>query len=166
MNMDSVKNMKQSVIGVTKEFFRKNFNEDAFELGESFERTYLDLVQQHEEKDATEVTGIRQLIVQFKPALASVLEPCEEFDELMTMVMWMFKAVWDGANRRKKKPVPRKDGPTMPGSDSSINLTFFCSECEQDFEIPDELKFKILNGSEEVELPKHHGKEMKIRISR
>ena len=166
MNIDSVKNMRQSVIGVTKEFFRKNFNEDAAELGEVFERTYLDLIQQHEEKDATEVAGIRQLIVQFKPALASVLEPCEEFDELLTMVMWMFKAVWDGANRRKKKPVPRKEGPTMPGSDQSINLTFFCTECEQDFEIPEDLKLKILNGSEEVELPKHHGKEMRIRISR
>jgi ethanolamine utilization protein EutA len=158
--------MRQSVVGVTKEFFRKNFSKEAADLGESFERTYLNLVKQHTEEDDTEVSGIRQLIVQFKPALASVLEPCEEFDELMTMVMWMFKAVWDGANRRKKKPAPRKDGPTMPGSDQSVNLTFFCAECEQDFEIPDDLKSKILNGSEEVELPKHHGKKMKLRISK
>jgi ethanolamine utilization protein EutA len=166
MNIDSVQNMRQSVVGVTKEFFRKNFSKEAADLGESFERTYLNLVKQHTEEDDTEVSGIRQLIVQFKPALASVLEPCEEFDELMTMVMWMFKAVWDGANRRKKKPAPRKDGPTMPGSDQSVNLTFFCAECEQDFEIPDDLKSKILNGSEEVELPKHHGKKMKLRISK
>jgi len=166
MNIDSVQNMRQSVIGVAKEFFLKNFREDASELGDSFEQTYLELVGQHNEKDDTEVAGIRELIVQFKPALASVLEPCEEFDELMTMVMYMFKAVWDGANRRKKKPVPRKDGPTIPGSDPSINLTFFCTECEQDFEIPEDLKSRILNESEEVELPKHHGKEMRIQISR
>jgi ethanolamine utilization protein EutA len=166
MNIDSVKNMKQSVIGVTKEFFQKNFPEDASTLGMSFERTYLEMVQQHEEIDDSEVAGIRQLIVQFRPALSSVLGPCEEFDELMTMVMYMFKAVWDGANRRKKKPAPRKDGPTIPGSDPSINLTFYCTECELDFEIPDDLKSKILNGSQALDLPMHHGKEMKIRISK
>ncbi len=166
MTIDSVSSMKQNIIGVVKGFFEKNFSEDAASLGDSFERNYEGLLQQQEEEDTSEVTGIRQLIVQFKPALASVLQPCEEFDQLLTMVMWMFKAVWEGAHRRKRKPSPKREGPVMPGSDQSVNLTFFCAVCEEEVDIPHDVKKQILNSEDEVELPKHCGKDVRIRISR
>ena len=166
MTIDSVSNMKQHVIGVTKGFFEKKFSEEAAGLAESFERKYEGLLQLQEDEEPSEVAGIRQLIVQFKPALASVLQPCEEFDELLTMVMWMFKAVWEGAHRRKRKPSPKREGPVMPGSDHSVNLSFFCAVCEEEVDVPHDVKKQILISDDEVELPKHCGKDVKIRISK
>ena len=163
---DKVETMRYHVIGVAKGFFEKHFTEDAESMGDSFEAEYKKQLQQHELKDASEVEGLRRLIVSFRPALSLVLQPCEEFDTLLTMMLWMFKAPWEGAHRRKKKPPPKKKGPIMPGSDKSLDIRFYCSVCEQDFDIPYDLKAQILNGSEEVEIPKHHEQEMKIRISR
>ncbi|MHA2191350.1 MAG: ethanolamine ammonia-lyase reactivating factor EutA, partial [Candidatus Thorarchaeota archaeon] len=99
-------------------------------------------------------------------ALASVLQPCEEFDMLMTMVLWMFKATWEGAHRRRKKPSSRREGPVMPGSDQSISISFYCAVCEEEIDVPYDRKMQILNSEDEVELPAHCGQPVKIRISK
>ena len=163
---DNVSNMRYHVIGIAKGFFEKHFSEDAESMGNSFEAQYLAQLEQHELKDTSEVEGLRSLIVSFRPALSSVLQPSEEFDTLLTMMLFMFKASWEGAHRRKKKPAPKKKGPIMPGSDKSLNIKFYCTVCKQDFDIPYDLKAQILNGLEEVEIPKHHEQVMKIRISK
>jgi ethanolamine utilization protein EutA len=165
VRVDSVSNMKQNVISVVKGFFKERLPDDGVALGGSFERTYLHLLQS-QTSDESEVAGIRQLIVQFRPALTSVLQPCEEFDELMTMVMYMFKAVWEGAHRRKTKPSPRATGPRLPGSDESFRLFFFCTECGHEVPVPEDIRIKILSESEEVDIPEHHGRQMRIRILR
>ncbi len=164
---DNVKNIESHVTGISRGFFEKHFSEDAERMSNSFEAAYKALLEQYELKDDSEVEGLRRLIVSFRPALSSVLEPSEEFDNLLTMMLFMFKASWEGAHRRRKKPpAKKKTGPIMRGSDQSVKLTFFCSVCDEEVDVPHETKKLILNSEEEVELPKHCRKDVKIRISR
>jgi ethanolamine utilization protein EutA len=85
---------------------------------------------------------------------------------LLTMILWMFKAPWEGAHRRKSKPPPTKKGPIMPGSDQTVNITFYCSVCEEEIKVPYDKKIEILSSEDLVELPTHCGQELKIRISK
>ncbi len=163
---DTVGNMKHHVIGVVKGFFEKHFPDDAETLANSFEQQYRQILQEDELKNLTEVEGLRRLITSFKPALSSVLEPCEEFDMLLTMMLFVFKASWEGAHRRKKKPAPKKKGPMMPGSDQSTIITFHCSICNEEVDVPYDRKMQILNSAGEEPLPVHCGQEVKLRITK
>ena len=164
---DNVKNIESHVIGIVRGFFEKHFSEDAEEMSNSFEVAYNTHLEQYKLKDDSEVDGLRRLIISFRPALSSVLDQGEEFDNLLTLMLFMLKASWEGAHRRKKKPpAKKKSGPIMPGSDQSVSLSFFCSVCEEEVDVPHEIKMQILSSEEEVELPTHCGKDVKIRISR
>ncbi len=163
---DNVDNMKHRVIGVVKGFFEKHFTEDAESLTNSFEQKYGEILCEDELKALTEVEGLRKLITSFKPTLSSVIEPCEEFDMLLTMMLFMFKAPWEGAHRRKKKPASEKTGPMMPGSDQSIIITFHCGVCNEEVDVPYDKKMQILNSDGEEPLPVHCGQEVKLRISK
>ncbi|KXH70158.1 MAG: hypothetical protein AM326_01035 [Candidatus Thorarchaeota archaeon SMTZ-45] len=163
---DAVGNWKSRVLHIVKGFFEMHFPENAEDMAKAFSEKFTSLVEVNERDDATEVEGLRNLIVSFRPALSSVLEPCEEFDMLMTMMVYSFKASWEGAHQRKSKPPAAKKGPVMPGSDQSVCLEFFCSVCGQLVDVPYEMKMEILNSEEEVELPTHCEQPVKIRISR
>jgi ethanolamine utilization protein EutA len=163
---DAVGNMKSHVISIVRGFFEKHFPDDVEDMSKAFAEKYIALVEQQEREDATEVEGMRNLIVSFRPALSSVLQPCEESDMLMTMMLYSFKASWEGAHRRKSKPTAPKKGPVMPGSDQSMNLEFYCSICEQVVDLPYEKKMEVLNSEDEVELPTHCGQTVRIRITR
>jgi len=164
---DSVKNAEHHVFGIVKGFFEKHLGEDAERLINSFEAAYTAQLEKYELKDSSEVEGFRRLIVSFRPALSSVLDPGEEFDNLLTMMLFMFKASWEGVHRRKKiPPSKKKSGPIMPGSDQSVTLAFFCSVCEEEVDVPHEVKKQILSSEEEVKLPKHCGEDVKIKIFR
>ena len=158
--------MKQHIIGVVKTFFEKQFPERSEEWSKSFEEEYTKLVEINDGDNMSEVEGMRNIIVSFRPALSSVLEPCEEYDILMTMVQSMLKAPWEGAHRRSTKTVTPKKGPVMPGSDQSIDVEFYCVICEQVIDVPHEKKMEILNSEDEVQLPVHCDHPVKIRISR
>ena len=163
---ENVENVKHNVIGVVKDFFEKHFTKDADKLTRSFEDKYGELHGDVVLKDLTEVDGLRLLITSFKPALSSVLEPCVEFDMLVTMMLFMFKASWEGANRRKKKPVRKKMGPILPGSDHLINVTFHCPVCNEEVDVPYDKKMRILNSEGDEPLPVHCGQVVKIGISK
>jgi ethanolamine utilization protein EutA len=163
---DSVNNTKHHIIGVVKGFFEKHFPETAEEFSKAFEAKFRVIVEENERDDASEVEGLRNLIISIRPALSSILEPCEEYDMLMTMLQFMLKAPWEGAHRRKSKPSAPKKGPVMPGSDQSINLEFYCAICERVIDVPPEKKMEIQTSEDEVELPKHCETPVKIRISR
>ena len=166
MTNEKVENMKHSVISVVKGFFEKHFPDEAQDMRKSFEDKYTTLLQELGLEGLSEVEGMRNLIVSFKPALSSIMQPCEEYDMLLTMVLWMFKAPWEGAHRRKSKPPQPKKGLVMPGSDQSINITFYCTVCEKEIDVPHETKMQILSSDEDVELPTHCGQDLKIRISK
>lgn len=162
----NVRHWKSRAHSIVKAFFEEHFPEDAEKMSKAFAEKYTALVEANERDGATEVEELRNIIVSFRPALSSVLQPCEEFDMLMTMMVWTFKASWEGAHRRKSKPPAPKKGPAMPGSDQSMDIEFYCSVCKQVVDVPYEKKMEILNSEEKVELPIHCEQPVKIRISR
>jgi ethanolamine utilization protein EutA len=163
---DNVENMRYRVIGIVKGFFETHFAEDAERLTDSFEDKYMELLEEDELRNLNEVEGLRKLVTSFKPALSSVLQPCKELDMLLTMMLFTFKASWEGANRREKKPTKMKKGPIIPGSDQSVIVTFHCGVCNEEVDVPYNKKMQILNSEGEEPLPLHCGQEVRIRISR
>ena len=170
MSMDSVATLRKYISHVTSEFFQKHFPENDVNMSSSFEVTYNSLVEQYVMREDSEVERIRRIVVSYRPALSSVLEPCAEFDTLMTMVQMTLKASWDGAHRRKKMKdqgvESKKTGPIMPGSDQSINLVFFCSVCNEEVEVPHDIRKQVLNSDDELDLPTHCNQPVKIKIIR
>jgi ethanolamine utilization protein EutA len=158
--------MKHNLLALVSDFFEKYFPDNAEELSNSFEKTFLELVEDKETADATEVEGLRNLITSFKPALSLTMDPCEEFDMLMTMVLSSLRASWEGAHRRRAKSEATAKGPILPGSDQSLDLEFYCPICKQVVDVPHDKKLEILNSDEQVELPRHCGQELNIRITK
>ena len=169
MSDDAVASLRKYVSHMTSEFFTKHFPEKAETMSDSFEDAYNLVFDQYVMRDDSEVEKIRRIIVSYRPALSSVLEPCAEFDALLTMALMTLKASWEGANRRKKMKKQgveaKKTGLIMPGSDQSMNLVFFCSVCEEEIVVPHEVKKQILNSDDDVELPQHCGQSAKVKIS-
>ncbi|MHA1347532.1 MAG: ethanolamine ammonia-lyase reactivating factor EutA [Candidatus Heimdallarchaeaceae archaeon] len=162
INLESV---KSATIWMVNVFFKKYHTEDEPDMMDSFSQKYDSLLQQHEQEDFSDLSRLYRLISEFKPALASVLQPGAEFEGMCNVMADMFDVTLAGIKRRLENKIRRpKDGPVLPGSDKSINIKYFCSECDQSFEIPDDMKEKLLNSSEKMEIPKHHEKEMEIRI--
>ncbi|TFH09570.1 MAG: hypothetical protein E4H14_04225 [Candidatus Thorarchaeota archaeon] len=166
MSVDTVSSIRKYVSYITSEFFEKIFNENAERMRSNFEEAYNSLLDQYKMRDNSEIEKLRRIIVSYRPALTTVLEPSAEFDALMTMIQTTLKVSWDGAHRRKNDPKKKKRGPIMPGSDQSVNLVFYCSVCDEEIDVTHEDKQKILNSEEDMELPQHCGQDVKIKISR
>ncbi len=166
MSVDTSSSIRKYVSYITSEFFTKQFPDDAEILSNSFEEAYNSLLDQYIMREESEIERLRRIIVSYRPALSSVLEPCAEFDALMSMVQMTLKVSWEGAHRRKSQPVKKESGPILPGSDPSVNLTFICSICEMEITVPNDIKQEILNSDDNVNLPEHCGKPVKIKISR
>lgn len=161
----NVESVKSATIWIVNVFFKKYHTEDEPEMMDSFSQKYDSLLQQYEQEDITDLSRLYRLISEFKPALASVIQPGIEFDGMCGAMIDMFDITLAGVKRRMENKIRRpKEGPVLPGSDKSINIKYFCTVCEQSFEIPDDRKLKLLNSSEKMEMPKHHKKEMEIRI--
>ncbi len=155
-----------TVIGTVHAFFDKYNKENAEELGGKFEKEYDSLIKQHEKEDKTELSQFYRLISEFRPALESVLEKSKIFDNLCDRISEMFDIVLASIQRQVDNKIrrPTEDGPVLPGSDKSTTIRFFCTACEDFFEIPEDLKIQLLNSDDTIELPKHHDKELEIRI--
>ena len=163
---DRTRTMKSHILNMSRSFFGKYLPENEEKLSRAFEENYLRLTESTEVDDASEVEGLRTLIVSFRPALAAVLEPCEEFDMLMAMALSILKAPWEGAHRRTTRPPAMPKGPTMPGSDQSVIMEFRCGVCGQVIDVPHEKKMELLNSEDLVDLPAHCDQPLRIRISR
>ncbi len=81
-----VNRLKWRVIETVSKFFEEYYSEDASDLEESFTRQYEMLLQQHDTNDVSENSKLHHLIIEFKPALESVLQPGEQFDRLMGII--------------------------------------------------------------------------------
>ena len=160
---EKVENMRYYILEIVKNFFEKYYPNDSEEMYRSFENKYTSLLVGDYD---SEIEGLQNLIVSFKPALSLIMEPCAEYDMLLTMMVSTFKARWENAHRRKQRPVSSKKGPIMPGSDDSVSLTFHCAVCGEEIDIPYEQKMKILNSEDEEHIPTHCGQTLRIRISK
>ena len=159
---------KWAIIETLKMIFMKNSPKDAESLVESFTKKYEILLQEHEQEDKTDISRYYRLIMEFKPALASIVKPGKEFDNICDLAINQFNVPLNRIRREinDKKERVHKKGPTLPGSSKAIDLRYFCTICKQEFKIPSDIKTQLLNSSQKMELPKHHEKEMEIRIKR
>ncbi len=164
MPIENVETMRYHTPGIVRGFFEKHFPEKADEMAKSFREKFESLLVK---EYSSEVEGLQNIIVSIKPAVDTVLEPCEEYDMLMTMLLFTLKASWEGAHRRKTTgSLDLNKGPVMPGSNQSVQITFHCAECGEEVDIPYVQKMEILNSEGEVPLPTHCGQEVKLKISK
>ncbi len=161
-----IASQKWYIIGIVHTFLDKYNKENAEELKDIFENKYNELSKQHEEEDNTELLQFYRLISEFRPALEAIIEPGQIFDNLCHRMAEMFDITLAGIQRKVDNKIrrPSEDGPLMPGSDKSTTIKFFCTVCKEFLDIPKNLKEQLLNSDEIIELPKHHNKELEIRV--
>ncbi len=149
-----------------KFILEKKGHQDSEELGNKFMQEHAKLIKTYEKEDLTELSRYYRHIMMVKPALNTILKPGMEYDELCDALVSHFNITLDRIRKQvnDKNAKKKRSGPILPGSNKSFELRYFCSVCNDSFEIPPEMKEKIDNSDEKVELPKHHDKEMVIKI--
>jgi len=160
INMESQKNS----LGYYIYYLLENSgHKDSEELGNKFMEEHGRLLKNHEAEDKTDIALFYRHIMMVKPALNTILKPGSEFDAVCDTLLQSFNVVLDRVRRtiNDKKAMKKKSG---PGSNKSFELRYFCTVCNESFEIPLEMKERIDNSDEKVELPEHHDKEMVIKI--
>ncbi len=163
-----IESVKSGISGIVSKFFEKSINKDTAQLKDSFISKYNSILEKYKEEDTNDYLKLRRLITEFKPALSSVLQLGEEFDGLCESVIPFFNVMLDSAKQQIMGESSRSKtkGPVMPGSDQSTDIRYYCTVCKQKFDIPQKMKTQLLNSVENVVIPEHHGKEMKIMIVR
>jgi ethanolamine utilization protein EutA len=163
INIDS---QKQAQGYYVKVILETNGNPEAESLGEKFMQHYEKLLKEHEEEDIYDLHRYYRLITEFKPALLTILKPGKEFDMICDMAVKSFNGPLDRIRRQIKENrlTPTIKGPVMPGSSKTMDLKYLCTVCNQIFDIPPEVKEKLLNSDETQKLPKHCEKEMILKI--
>jgi len=154
------------IVGTVHAFLDKYNKENSEELKDIFENKYNELIKQHEKEDTTDIQRFYRLISEFKPALEVIMEPGQIFDNMCDRMVEMFDLTLAGIQRKLDNKIrrPSEDGPVMPGSDETTTIKFFCTVCKEFQDIPENLKEELLNSDETIKLPKHHDKELEIRI--
>jgi ethanolamine utilization protein EutA len=162
----SLKSQKSNLESYLKFILEKNLHHDIEDLVNRFMKEHEKLLKKHEKEDITDLSRFYRHIMMFKPALNNILKPGKEYDELCDIMISSFNVVLDRVRRQvnDKKPKKKITGPILPGSSKSFELRYFCTVCNESFEIPAEKKALIDNSDEKIELPRHHDKEMVIKI--
>ena len=162
----SIESQKSSLEYYIKFILEKNLHHDTEDLTISFMKKHEELVNKHDEEDNTELSRFYRHVMMFKPALSTILKPGKEYDEICDLMVSTFNVVLDRVRGQVNDKNAKKKiaGPIMPGSSKSFELKYFCTVCNESFEIPPEEKALIDNSDEKIELPIHHDKEMVIKI--
>lgn len=147
-----------AIIETLKVYFLKTVGSP--ELGESFEIEYKALLDEIE--DLTDLLRMQSLRKNIKPALALVLSKDDNLETPLQLATDIIDRILHAAKARFNSS--SSSGPTLPGSNQSFNIKYYCKVCEESFEIPTEDKKVILAGDAEVEIPLHHEKTMEIKI--
>ncbi|MHA1451817.1 MAG: hypothetical protein ACTSRD_03045, partial [Promethearchaeota archaeon] len=79
---------------------KNNGHTDYEKLMNSFIDEQNRLIKQHAQEDITELAQFYRLIMTIKPALLSILQPGQEFDQICDMIVDMFNGV---LNRVRKQ---------------------------------------------------------------
>ncbi|MFX1500422.1 MAG: ethanolamine ammonia-lyase reactivating factor EutA [Promethearchaeota archaeon] len=161
-----MESQKSALKHFVKFILDKNGREDSEELTNKFMQKHEELLKAHEKEDITELSRYYRHIMMVKPALNAILKPGKEYDQICDTLVFNFNGTLDRIRRQvnDKNSKKKSKGPILPGSSKSFELRYFCIVCNESFEIPPEMKAKIDNSIEKIELPKHHNKEMIIKI--
>ena len=150
---------KWSMTTIVKMTLQKTHPENYAELVDVFTAQYDALLKDHETEDTSELLRYYRLVMQFKPALATILKPGADFDNMCDYALLSFNVVLDRIRSQLKED-------KVPKGKVTMELKYFCAVCHQAFDIPPKDKAKIENSDDKLELPKHCGKEMIIKIMR
>ncbi|MHA1199306.1 MAG: ethanolamine ammonia-lyase reactivating factor EutA [Candidatus Heimdallarchaeaceae archaeon] len=161
-----IENQKWAIVGIMHAFLDRYNKENAEELRESFSKTYDSLVEEHKKEDITELSQYYRLVSEFRLSLESIMDQGQIFDNLCDRMAELFDITLAGIQRQANNEIrrPTENGPMMPGSDKATTIKFFCTVCEKFLDISEDLKEQLLISDETIELPKHHDKELEIRI--
>ena len=162
----NIESQKQAQAYYIKFILEKNGNPEAESLGEKFMQQYEKLLKEYKEVDIYDLHRYYRLIIEFKPALLTILKPGKEFDMICDLAVKNFNGPLDRIKKQIKENrfTPAMKGPIMPGSSKAMDLKYLCTVCNQTFEIPPEIKEKLLNSDEKQLLPIHCKKEMVVKI--
>jgi ethanolamine utilization protein EutA len=166
INVDS---QKWAQVYYIKAILEANANPNAESLADEFMQQYERLLKEHENEDIYDLYRYYRLITEFKPALSTILKPGKDFDMICDTAVVNFNVPLDRIRKQVKqnKLTPKKRGPVMPGSSKSMDLRYYCTLCNQSFEIPPKIKEELLNSDDQKQaLPTHCDKEMVIKIIR
>jgi ethanolamine utilization protein EutA len=157
---------KESAIGFVKVYLQKIMPSEAESLSNNFTQIYEKALLQHEKEDQNDLARFYHLIIEFKPALTAILKPGKEFDNICDYIAQQFNLTLDRVRRQinEGKPQKKQMGTGVTQKDQTIHLQYFCTVCKQSFEIPPDIQKQLLNSDEKVSLPKHHDKEMVVKI--
>jgi ethanolamine utilization protein EutA len=166
INVDSYKTTQEYYI---KMILEANANPNADSLAKKFMVEYEKLLKESENEDIYDLHRFYRLIMKFKPALLTILKPGKDFDMICDAAISNFNVPLERIRKQikeNKPPLKKNVGPIIPGSSKTMDLRYLCTVCNQNFEIPSEIKEKLLNDDEKQELPEHCEKEMVIKIVR
>jgi ethanolamine utilization protein EutA len=148
-------------------FLEKNSFENKDSLMEKFKENYGKQLELHKQEDQTDLARFYRVVMEFRPALLTIVKPGQLFDSMCDMMVSMYNVPLQRFQREINEKSPKNKklaGPVIPGSSSSMNLMYFCTVCKQNLEIPSEIKTKLLNSDEKIPLPQHCEKEMGVKI--
>ena len=162
----NIENQKSSLEFYIKYTLENSGHQDSEELGSKFMQEHGKLLKNYESEDKTDLARFYRHIMMVKPALNTILNPGKEYDGLCNVLLQAFNVVLDRVKRTVNDINAKKriSGPILPGGNKLFELRYFCTVCNESFEIPLDMKEKIDSSSERVELPTHHDKEMVIKI--
>lgn len=160
----SMESQRSSLEFFVKYILQSNGHSDSEVLGTKFMEEHSKLVKIYEAEDLTELSQFYRLIMNVKPALSKILKPGEEFDMVCDAMIDNFNAVLNRVRQQvnDQRVIKKRSGPIIPGS-GAFELRYYCTVCNESFDIPPEIK-KKLDNDEEIELPLHCDKHMVIKI--
>ena len=140
----NVETQKSGIIQLVKYILSKQDPTNAEGMGEKFVEKWDKLCKQHESEDKTNLTQFYRRIMEFKPALTSIIDPGELFDTICDTVITSFNVVLNRIRSQvnEDRPRIRTKGAILPGTNNSLTLSYFCTICKQSFPVPPEIQKK------------------------
>jgi len=156
--LDSYKN---ALVFYLKHVLDNNKYENSEELVGKFAWAHNTLLKEQEKKEDNKLDRLNKYITQLKPALDTILEPGKVYDDVCDAWIASLNIPLDRIRRQinDKKHEKSKKKP-------SFDLRYVCTVCNETLEIPKEIKKQIEAGAENIDLPKHHDKQMIIKIQK
>ncbi|MHA1611583.1 MAG: ethanolamine ammonia-lyase reactivating factor EutA [Promethearchaeota archaeon] len=151
---------KDQMISIVEMTLKEKYPTKTPDLMKSFIIQYEVLINKYKDEDITDLLRYYRITSQYKPALETILDQGKDLNDTCTSVERKFDEYLSKLqNKKEEKGRVSKKRP-------KVELKYFCSICNQSFDIPPDMKRKIEESSEKIVLPKHHDKEMDLKIVR
>ena len=158
--------IKSMIAYFLKFAFDKHEVENSEELQKKFYDEYEKLLREQKKQDDNKLIEFFRYITNLKPALRTVFDQEQIINEILDAWVFQLDIVLNRIRRQlnDKEFKKKQTGPIVPGSSKSMDLRYFCTICKESFDIPPDIKAKLMEDSENIEIPKHHNKVMAIKI--